>query len=962
MLKNLPPQAPEEKRRLRRRTHKNSKDGCPNCRANRIKCSEDLPICLYCRKKNFRCGYLDFPPEKLDHIRRKNLLLRSLAEQIDVSPSLLPHPHYAQHYGYPLGPPSLQTPQNQSVQTHGLSNQHLHSLPNNIHSQGLPNSQNQALQHPQHQNLHLHPNNIQSLPLHPLAHPAHSIAPPLPPAPQNLQRNPHQVPHYNEPSDGHHNILDVKLPPQVGASPASSHGHTLHTPENFGYNLSPQSVPQPILQIPYEDFRPRSPTNDRVPHARKRIRIRDGPDALSRKGLVTLLSTNVRTTVYANVMSDITPAGGQWAKEAPLNMKRWVDGQPFNLEAFEVLPASFDERPMSFDFARNASENSDRLMPSTTTAPSATSTFSPRPAKRGLPNCRTSVCKFRVQTVPKHLQSERLDHAVKNVKDGRHVEFLEVSGSNEIRPVWTENDSTLFWLDIFQRATVFELFFNYFVDKSLNILMRASEAVVTGDIVYSPLELSSASPVSSVPNSFLFFYNNRDLEILTGKSLVTYGRVISELRASISLYDAEYPARMSLFSAWACYMNPTSDLNTFSLMLCGTLILLKNLLAQLLDQKDRTFRMRRELMILNSFTNQSRYPDYTFQAVRELNQMFASFKGFVDGLIFTFEDGGAVSEETLAVLSDPLFRHNYHELGKFFKRLLEYYYPQIQECNRYYKTKSQYPDDNNIHFVSPALIFELTYEWFRVYPGDKMLMGTKISPIKKVLYVFYHALAKCLAHVITPIKLVLFADACNVIFTKVGMQFLVPQDLYKPEYQVLMPLLKGLYKVIRFFENRLRLFGYYLSCTSVLDEEYMRRPEDEAPTDWQYRDVIHVCPLKIEVRENQLEHISQSNVGVHNFAIFEELRADPVSAGMIEAECERQKRAMQHEPCIFDFNRGMTNHDFDPEEVINYLANKRRTEAPGLRPTAERTCCRIDMLLSGRNEATNAYKAAFPGA
>lgn len=63
--------------------------GCPNCKAKRIKCSEELPSCFNCVKKNYRCGYLDFPVEKLDHLRKKNEKRRlEQAQKIHYSPSL----------------------------------------------------------------------------------------------------------------------------------------------------------------------------------------------------------------------------------------------------------------------------------------------------------------------------------------------------------------------------------------------------------------------------------------------------------------------------------------------------------------------------------------------------------------------------------------------------------------------------------------------------------------------------------------------------------------------------------------------------------------------------------------------------------------------------------------------------------------------------------------------------------
>lgn len=52
----------------KRRKHKNSKIGCPNCKKRRVKCSEDLPSCLNCIKHKVKCGYLDYTPEQIDEL------------------------------------------------------------------------------------------------------------------------------------------------------------------------------------------------------------------------------------------------------------------------------------------------------------------------------------------------------------------------------------------------------------------------------------------------------------------------------------------------------------------------------------------------------------------------------------------------------------------------------------------------------------------------------------------------------------------------------------------------------------------------------------------------------------------------------------------------------------------------------------------------------------------------------
>ncbi|KAI5952438.1 hypothetical protein KGF54_003305 [Candida jiufengensis] len=96
------------KERKSRRTHKNSRDGCPNCKQKRIKCTEELPSCHNCVKKNYRCGYLDFPKDKLEKIRHKNMK-KSMEENGGTSneyssslkePSLTP---INNDYNYPTG-------------------------------------------------------------------------------------------------------------------------------------------------------------------------------------------------------------------------------------------------------------------------------------------------------------------------------------------------------------------------------------------------------------------------------------------------------------------------------------------------------------------------------------------------------------------------------------------------------------------------------------------------------------------------------------------------------------------------------------------------------------------------------------------------------------------------------------------------------------------------------------------
>ncbi|CAH6721201.1 hypothetical protein CLIB1444_05S05820 [[Candida] jaroonii] len=74
----------------KRRKHKNSKFGCPNCKKRRVKCSEDLPQCLNCIKHKVKCGYLDFSPERIEEMKLAKLQEKDEEEGRTRSNSLNP--------------------------------------------------------------------------------------------------------------------------------------------------------------------------------------------------------------------------------------------------------------------------------------------------------------------------------------------------------------------------------------------------------------------------------------------------------------------------------------------------------------------------------------------------------------------------------------------------------------------------------------------------------------------------------------------------------------------------------------------------------------------------------------------------------------------------------------------------------------------------------------------------------
>ncbi|GMM48128.1 hypothetical protein DAPK24_047260 [Pichia kluyveri] len=74
-----------------RRKHKNSKNGCLDCKQRKIKCDENLPICTFCHKRNINCSYLTMTPYQINQIvichrendkrRKKKSLINSIDKE-----------------------------------------------------------------------------------------------------------------------------------------------------------------------------------------------------------------------------------------------------------------------------------------------------------------------------------------------------------------------------------------------------------------------------------------------------------------------------------------------------------------------------------------------------------------------------------------------------------------------------------------------------------------------------------------------------------------------------------------------------------------------------------------------------------------------------------------------------------------------------------------------------------------
>lgn len=697
------------------------------------------------------------------------------------------------------------------------------------------------------------------------------------------------------------------------------------------------------------------------------------------KSKATLQMNNLRAITYQKALKIVTDETRPQEEGDLAAFKLWADGEefpfwddPIDTQGSPKLQNLGDGFSGSSEYVDNLlrSPNFDEFSPSlsgqnlestsnsssshavanlteTTTVESkrqrhlsnASSTQLERPYRTGrmLPNASMKPTSFRIQIIPKNLQNNMLQRMIKKVREGK---FDLKSVSNEgivamARPVWTEQQVHEFWVYVFHQAAMLNIYFRYFIDKSVNVLVRASEAVVNGDIDFAslPSSFSGCSTPSDILDckdiQFNFFYTREDLHKLTCKAYVTYGRVIRELRESINKYHAEYPAKISLYSSWSCYISLDPDYDTFCLMFQGTLLLIRNVLLDVSSILDISPALRQEIMIINNFVGAAKIPDFRFDVVRELAENFRKFQAIVNGFISSYEKGRNFDDDLVKVLKDPIFRHDCHELGKFLVKLDKFYYSKFVEINRHYQATNNLPQDTNWRFVSPKLVFELCCEWLRIYPGDKMSLNSQNNPLKKTLYLFYHALAKCLAHVFTPTKCVLVVDLCNIMFTKVGVQFAEFDRQRRPIYASIEPLAIELVKTIKFFETRLCLYGFQLESSNMLNSQFIAPVETTPPSLWTYRDIVELKPAKESVHEVQLSNFGQQYLNVENYPLFPRIQNEPTSVGLIQKEIERQFRAIKNEPFKFDYATGTLNHDFDASAVVNLFSQVRAQELRG---------------------------------
>ena len=913
-----------KRERKTRRTHKNSRDGCPNCKAKRIKCSEELPSCHNCIKKNYRCGYLDFPPEKLEMIRQKNNnrqssetngstnTINSIAnESIQIeNQNQLQEGNYNNSFQSQMDDQSYNYHNQVNLHNDSVNNQQHLSIQYNPTQPFFMNDHNQII--PEDENL------------------LGSSAPGTSTSSSNFVTNLSGSLHSSPNSDSPNNINQI-TPNYIPISIPNEDQSV--TPPDIFENV-PQDRIQYYVEIPSgtEDLR----TAVYKDSIRKISHVRNDFDlpTFSSDSSCDNNQPEQRQPQYEQGHQPVS-ASDQHHMLPPLSQQQNYNndnnntyqnvnntlGDPFNSEV------DFDigyESQSSDDFSHSRAlfaRHFGIVIPKSKESGERQILPSPRPVKIGdpLPNAINSVVSMDMLKYPK----EYLNSTAKEYFNNNQ-ELLERSLLSP-RNSWTKDDNKLIWTSILSGA-ISSLFpnFSFFIDRGLNVILKVcnrSLASITSDTCFT----------------------NETFDILVKKTFTSYGRLIKDLRESIGR-NIEGSTILSWFSCWSLFIHSSSTAKASNLVLIGSTSLLKNCLNDYgsISEIHPTIAFIIRAVRLKSLC--AKLPDYKIDVIEGLFHDVVQYKKFV------------IYNQNLTTKNNGYILKSFVDLENFLDDLINNKYPRFKKLDEAYKKKYNLPLNEGVQFISPNDIYSMIIDWFNIVPSHALSVGKTMTPLKRNCYLFFIAIGISLASIFPYVRSVFLVDPWNMVFPRSDFD----NQLYEftredvdddGQFEYLSLLSKKLLRIINFFMTRRLLIYTGINQMSVLqsNETYLEKCE---PLDG-YENVIYIKPTKAKFNEVQLSDFSVNTIiNAYNYPMID-LKEEKykVMRNLVSTENHAQKaRIKQLRAKLqindnekengngnennngnisagqivgndFNYNIGLFAYDFNVQPLLNEMAN-----------------------------------------
>ncbi|RLV89197.1 hypothetical protein JA1_005270 [Spathaspora sp. JA1] len=810
---------PRSAERKSRRTHKNSRDGCPNCKAKRIKCSEELPSCHNCIKKNYRCGYLDFPKDKLDMIRKKN---DKKSQEIFGNKQELNHENNNQP---PPAPTSTQPP----MQLVSDILQHSSTIPI---SHLVGGSMNGTTSTNSTQKSHIQsPFTLQE-------------------SSGNTTQTPSNLTPLSETPNNSNQLFNDYLPMPI--------------PKENDMDTTPPNIFNKVPQDSFEYFN--------VPFSKNDLRMAVYTDSMKK---LVHENNNLQLPSYT---TDVFEAFGG-------DVQRQDQNQQFNLHSqlnsalgngnFNDLDIDMDTDNLSSDsFETSKTLFNHHFGITVNDTPNVSDNIilpfpPPETPKIGtpLPNAMINNVTLTSLEYPKRLQQS----FAKELYQNEHELLLEQMNIM-MSPMWTKENDEILWTSIFNKAISFDVYFAFFMDRSLNIILK-----VCNKSIHSGTSVTCFTP--------------KILEQLTKKSYMYYGSLIKNLRESIALLDIELPTAISWYASWSQFLNSYGTIDTLSLMYNGSTSLLCNVLNDCQTLEEIPPSLSVIMHIIESDIAACIVPDYKFGVIEELYKDLVDFKTFI------------IYNQELTTENNGYILKAFVEVENFLKELIEEIYPKMLYINGFYKSRHKDNDDDtgnsdDLKFISPSILFDLLVKWLNVIPSHAISIGKNMTPLKKTFYLFFTAVGKALSNVFPCIRSVALLDALNIIHPHVDFdsktyKFDVSQVSSEDQYQYLHNLSSKLIRIITFFNVRQSVISHYFASNSESIPNGCYILSVEAKHDKNHvalGDIIKIVPDKVNIKEVMINNFSINTIiNLYNYPILNDFYTN------LNDESTELKYAIEHE-------------------------------------------------------------------
>ena len=479
-------------------------------------------------------------------------------------------------------------------------------------------------------------------------------------------------------------------------------------------------------------------------------------------------------------------------------------------------------------------------------------------------------------------------------------------------PVWNSQKATSFWTTVYNQAVILDVYFSFFMDRSLNILLKScNDHLSMGGDCASSTSTSpyNDSPTSSVASNSDACYNYEDLAVLTKKSYMIYGELIRNLRESLSRIHIEYLTKISLFAGWSSFLHVHASMETVSLIYTGTASLLSKICNDAESISDLTPTIRVAMDLVNLHLSFCLVPDYRFSV---MNEIFDDLELFMD--VFGISDRTGNDRDPIC---DRVTAYRLTGLHGFLKKLVNECYPNIQHINR-----SRNEGNHNLHFVQTNSLCELIVNWFRIFPSEVMGLSFKCGLMTKMFCLFYSATGKALQNVLTPIQSIWMVDMCNIICARSDMDpslyaFKYPSTMGESQINAVTRIQARLMRIMSFFSYRTLFYSHVLSTTTVLDRKFTQPvlTSTSSPTG-----VLEILPSKMDIHEQFVSLFDMDTIiNYENYPRLPYFAYDQEYQEVVRHSQLAQANSM-HKPPQINFSPGLGVYDFDPRDLIQRFA------------------------------------------